>query len=149
MSGSVKRAFSRWAVARGHGRIAHRLLRWALPRAMARRFDPASATGLTASLALTIRDPHGRPPSVYSVTIADGECTVLPGTPPTPGARASISSDDLLLLAGGEVAWPELLSSGRFVLNGDPFLALRFAALFRLPVKLAPVRASTADVATG
>jgi hypothetical protein len=34
------------------------------------------------------------------------------------------------------VTWPRLLASGRFQLTGDPFLALRFASLFRLPVVL-------------
>ena len=37
------------------------------------------------------------------------------------------------------MTWPELISSGRFELSGDPFLALRFASLFRLPVRLDPV----------
>ena len=50
----------------------------------------------------------------------------------------SIGADDLILLAGGAVTWPQLLSSGRFELTGDPFLALRFASLFRLPVALEP-----------
>ena len=47
--------------------------------------------------------------------------------------------DDLIRLAGGAASWPELFSSGRFELSGDPFLALRFAALFRLPVELEPM----------
>jgi hypothetical protein len=41
------------------------------------------------------------------------------------------------------VTWPELISSGRFELSGDPFLALRFASLFRPPVRLDPVQASS------
>ena len=140
----MRRVLSRWAVARGHGRLAHRILRWGLPRAMVRRFDPTAATGLTATLALTLRDPHGRADTIYTVTIADQKCDVIPGAPPSPGARASIASDDLILLAGGVVGWPQLLSSGRFALTGDPFLALRFAGLFRLPVELDPVGAPAA-----
>jgi hypothetical protein len=61
---------------------------------------------------------------------------VRPGAPAHSAARASIGADDLILLAGGAVTWPQLLSSGRFELTGDPFLALRFAGLFRLPVAL-------------
>jgi hypothetical protein len=132
---------SRWLVARGRGRLAHRILSWALPRAIVRRFDPGAAEDLTATLKLTIRDPHGRPDARYEVTVADGACSVARGDPERPGAAASISSDDLLLLAGGVVGWPELLSSGRFELTGDPFLALRFASLFQLPVALEPVSA--------
>lgn len=145
----MRRALSRWAVARGRGRVAHWLLRRALPRAMTRRFDPAAADGLTATLALTVRDPHGRPDAVYTVAIDDGRCAVTPGAPAAPGARASIASDDLILLAGGVAGWPELLSSGRFDLAGDPFLALRFAGLFRLPVELHPVPTPTASAPTG
>lgn len=38
--------------------------------------------------------------------------------------------------------WPSPTTAaprGRFELSGDPFLALRFASLFRLPVRLDPV----------
>jgi hypothetical protein len=49
--------------------------------------------------------------------------------------RAMVGSDDLILLACGVSSWPKLLSSGRFQLSGDPFLALRFASLFKLPVR--------------
>ena len=121
------------------GRYAHRLLLRVLPRAIARRFDPAAAADLTATLELVIRDPHGQPAARYELAIAGARCSVRPGAPATPGARAMIGSDDLILLAAGAVAWPELLSSGRFELTGDPFLALRFATLFRLPVALDPI----------
>jgi hypothetical protein len=47
--------------------------------------------------------------------------------------------EDLTLLAVRAASWPELLSSRSFELNGDPFLALRFALLFQLPVELEPV----------
>jgi hypothetical protein len=50
-----------------------------------------------------------------------------------------VGGDDLIALVRGTVTWPELISSGRFELSGDPFLALRFASLFRLPVRLDPV----------
>jgi hypothetical protein len=64
---------------------------------------------------------------------------VRPGPEPGAGARALVGADDLIALVRGTVTWPELISSGRFELSGDPFLALRFAALFRLPVRLEPV----------
>ena len=56
-------------------------------------------------------------------------------------AAAPDPSRRLAELAGGAVTWPQLLSSGRFQLTGDPFLALRFASLFRLPVVLEPASA--------
>ena len=119
--------------------LVHWILVRVLSRAIARRFDPSAATGLDATLELALRDPHGRPTARYEVQISDGRCAVRPGVPDGAGARASIASNDLILLASGAVGWPELFSSGRFELTGDPFLALRFASLFRLPVVLDPV----------
>jgi hypothetical protein len=108
-------------------------------RAIAMRFDPAAAQGLQATLELAIRDPRGRPPACFELAIADTSCSVRPGAAQRPGARALVGSDDLILLASGAATWPELLSSGRFELSGDPFLALRFASLFKMPVRLDPV----------
>jgi hypothetical protein len=117
-------------------RPAHWIVLRAIPRAIAMRFDPAAADGLRATLQLTIRDPRGRPPAHFHVDIAGASCSVRRGAPERPGARAVVGADDLILLASGAAGWPELLSSGRFELSGDPFLALRFAALFKLPIEL-------------
>lgn len=117
----------------------HWVLTRVLSRAIAHRFDPAAAQELEATLELALRDPHGRPSTHYRLTISGGHCSVSPGTTDGAGARAEIGSDDLIRLAAGDVGWPELFSSGRFDLTGDPFLALRFASLFRLPVVLDPV----------
>ncbi len=109
----------------------------AIPRAIAMRFDPAAADGLQATLAAG----HPRPPRPASgplqLAIADAaaQCGAAPAE--QSGAQAVVGSDDLILLASGAASWPELLSSGRFELSGDPFLALRFAALFQLPVAAA------------
>ncbi|HET8976968.1 MAG TPA: SCP2 sterol-binding domain-containing protein [Solirubrobacteraceae bacterium] len=117
----------------------HAVLMRVMSRAIALRFNPAAADGLEATLELALHDPHGRPPTHYRLMISDGRCAVRPGRAADAGATASIGSDDLIRLASGAVGWPELFSSGRFELNGDPFLALRFAGLFRLPVVLDPV----------
>jgi hypothetical protein len=120
-------------------RTPHWLILRVMPRAIRLRFDPASADGLNACFELAIRDPRGREPTRFELRIADGRCAVRPGGAPRAGARAIIGSYDLILLASGAASWPELLSSGRFELAGDPFLALRFAALFRMPIALEPV----------
>jgi hypothetical protein len=116
--------------------LVHRVLVRVVSRAIAHRFDPAAADDLEATLELALRDPHGRATTRYEVRISQGRCAVRPGAPDGAGARAAIGSDDLIKLASGAVGWPELFSSGRFELTGDPFLALRFASLFRLPVVL-------------
>lgn len=113
--------------------IVHWVLIRLIPRAIARRFDPAAARGLEATVELAIADPHGRPSTCYAVVISGGRCRVAPGTGAPASARAAVRLDDLIALGLGGVGWPELFSRGRFVLTGDPFLALRFASLFGLP----------------
>jgi hypothetical protein len=130
----VRSRLARWLARRDRGRGGHWLILRLLPRAIALRFDGAAARHLEATLELAIR--HESRPVSYALAIADERCAVIPGAPAQAGARASIGADDLILLAGGAVTWPQLLSSGRFELTGDPFLALRFASLFRLPVAL-------------
>jgi hypothetical protein len=119
--------------------MAHALILAALPRAIARRFDAAAAADLDATLELAVR--HASRPATYALAITGSRCSVRSGSPAGAGARAAIGADDLILLAGGAVTWPQLLSSGRFQLTGDPFLALRFASLFQLPVVLEPTSA--------
>lgn len=55
------------------------------------------------------------------------------GAPSNAGATVSAEARDLLRLVSGSAGWPELLAAGRLELAGDPFLALRFPGLFRLP----------------
>jgi hypothetical protein len=39
-------------------------------------------------------------------------------------------------MVSGAASFPELLAWGRLELGGDPFLALRFPSLFRLPARV-------------
>ena len=117
-------------------RAGHWLIMRSLAAAIARRFDARSADGLHATLELAVRDPFGRPPERFTLAIAGPRCAVRRGAAGDAAARATVGSGDLLLLACGAVTWPQLFAAGRFDLSGDPFLALRFAALFRLPVAL-------------
>ena len=119
----------------------HRIVLRVLPRAIAGRFVPPQDP-LCAVLGLAILDPRGGKPAHFSLTVTEEGCSVRPGAADRPAARARVASDDLIRLAGGSASWPELFSSGRFQLSGDPFLALRFAALFALPVELEPIGAS-------
>jgi hypothetical protein len=130
----MKRRLARWLARRDRGRLTHGLILAVLPRAIAARFDAAAAQDLDATLELVIE--HDTRPASYALTIAGARCSVRPGVPQRANARAAIGAGDLILLAGSAVTWPRLLASGRFQLTGDPFLALRFASLFRLPVVL-------------
>jgi hypothetical protein len=144
----VKRRLARWLAGRDRGRLGHALILAALPRAIAARFDAAAAQDLDAVFELAIRH-DGRPSTSYALTITGGGCSVGTGAPERAHARAAIGADDLIRLAGGVVTWPQLLSGGRFQLTGDPFLALRFASLFRLPVVLEPATAAGTGTGTG
>jgi len=143
----MKRRLARWLARRDRGRLTHALILATLPRAIARRFDAAAADDLDATLELAIR--HEVRPASYALRIAGARCTVRPGAPAQANARAALGSDDLILLAGGAATWPQLLSSGRFQLTGDPFLALRFASLFQLPVVLEPAAVARATAVPG
>ncbi len=134
----MRRRLAFWVARLDRRRPVHWIVLRVLPRAIAMRFDPPTDQ-LEATLELAIRDPHGRPAARFELAIAGQSCSVRAGAAQRPGARATVGSDDLILLASGAASWPELLSSGRFDLSGDPFLALRFASLFKLPVALEPV----------
>ncbi len=96
-------------------------------------FDRRSARELTATLELRVRVLPRRRGMAFGLEIENGRLRVRPGAPDDPGATATIAAGDLLRLGVGSVAWPQLLSAGRLELSGDPFLALRFPSLFRLP----------------
>jgi hypothetical protein len=112
--------------------------RWVISRAIRMaipcRFDPGQADSLSATFELRVRDRPRRPPLCFSLAIEERRCAVHPGAPGTAAAAATIWLSDLIRLVLGRVGWPELMSTGRFELAGDPFLALRLPALFRLPV---------------
>jgi hypothetical protein len=137
---AIERAKS--AVARGGDRVAaldqrpvaHRLFLRALPRAILARFDPATARDLEAVFELRVREPGGEP-ARFALLIAGGSCQVIPGPADDAGAVATVGADDLIRLVSGAAGWPELLSKGRLAMTGDPFLALRFPSLFRLPLE--------------
>jgi hypothetical protein len=117
------------AVDRGPGR---RVLLAALPRALARRFDAEAAGDLDTTLELMIRGEDGRAPDRLIVVISRGRCDIRPGAGVTAKASITIGASDIVRLATGAVAWPRLLEGGRLELGGNPFVALRFPALFRL-----------------
>jgi hypothetical protein len=94
-------------------------------------FDRKSAHDVTATFALHVR--IGRRRVSFGVRVEQGRMRISPGAPADPGAIATLYLRDLLRLATGATGWPQLLAAGRLELAGDPFLALRFPGLFRLP----------------
>jgi hypothetical protein len=115
--------------------VAHQAILQAVRVAIPKRFDPERAQDLDATFELRVRDPRGRAPARMALRVAGGRCEVSSGPASAAGATATLGADDMIRLVSGAVGWPELLSSGRLELAGDPFLALRFPTLFRLPVR--------------
>jgi SCP-2 sterol transfer family len=113
---------------------ARRLLVGAIPRAIPWWFDAEAAKNLDATFELAIRDRRSGELDQFAITISDQRCTVTRGPVLDTGARVEICAEDMIRVASGGVGWPELVSSGRLVLSGDPFLAIRFPSLFRLSV---------------
>ena len=111
-------------------------------------FDPKWAEGVDASFELRIPDPAGDPPDVSTVVVRNGRCRIIPRPDPDARVTVTIGADDIVRMASGAIGWPQLVSSGRMVLWGDPYLALRFPLLFGLPAgrgepalfRLAPTR---------
>ena len=94
-------------------------------------FDREAAQDLTATFALRVR--VGRRRVTNGLHVDRGRVRVSRGAPQDPGATVTVQVRDLTRLASGAVGWPQLLASGQLELTGDPFLALRFPGLFRLP----------------
>jgi SCP-2 sterol transfer family len=137
---SARRAPLRVAVARGGAAVArlehrpalHRLVVWSIPMAIPWRFDPEAAGDLEARFELRVRNPAGGEPARFEIHIHEGRCDVRSGG--ADGVTAvTVNAGDLVRLASAATGWPELLSGGRLELSGNPFEALRFPVLFRLP----------------
>jgi alkyl sulfatase BDS1-like metallo-beta-lactamase superfamily hydrolase len=96
----------------------------ALPAGMARKFDPVAAGDLDATFEMCVDDER------FAVRVAGGQCTVERRAAPEAGATVTISAGDIVRMVTGTVQWPVLLAAKRLELGGDPFLALRFPALF-------------------
>ncbi len=97
------------------------------------RFDSEQARDLAATFELRVQRLPRRRAVPLTVRVAEGHCRVLPGAASDAGATATVGIGDMVRMALGQAGWPQLMSAGRLQLTGDPFLALRFPTLFRLP----------------
>lgn len=144
MNGGWEAALARGGavVARFEDRtLLYRALLRAIPIAIPRRFDAEAAGDLEALFELRIRDPRGRGSARFAVKIHDGRCEVRRGAAGDGVTAVTVAPGDLVRLATAATGWPELLSSGRLELDGNPFEALRFPTLFRLPAARAAAAA--------
>jgi hypothetical protein len=112
---------------------------WTIMHGLPVRFDGDAARDLDTVIEVRIRPaaaPNGAAPDCYELVIERGRCRVRHRPSPRAAVAVTIGGADLVRLAAGTAAWPQLLGDGRLQLAGDPFLALRFPTLFRLPAKV-------------
>ncbi len=132
---------SRVALARGGEAVArldrrpavHRAVLSMIPIAIERRFDAEAGGEEELGFELRVRDPGGGEPARFAIEVRQGRCRARRGALPEATSAVTVAAEDLLRVGSGAVGWPDLVSSGRLELSGDPFEALRFPALFRLP----------------
>jgi len=99
---------------------------------MQRLFNPDACKDLDAVFELRIPRKDGRT-DVLALDVTYGHLEVRPGAAANAGAWVSIGGDDMVRLVSGVEPWPQMLADGRLELGGDPFLALRFPVVFKLP----------------
>jgi SCP-2 sterol transfer family len=136
------------AVRRGGARVArwdrnpaaHAALLLVIERTIPLLFNPDAAGRIDQRFELRIRNPRGLEPDAFTIVVADRRCTVVRGPAHAACVTVTIGADDLVRLVSGDVGWPALLSRGRLVIAGNPFLALRFVRMFGLPAQTAPAR---------
>ncbi|HZO79678.1 MAG TPA: SCP2 sterol-binding domain-containing protein [Solirubrobacteraceae bacterium] len=145
MSAAARRVRFRDAIAKGGEAVArleqrplfYRAVLRAIPLAITRRFDAEAAADLDALFELRIRDPRGHEPGRFTIKIHDGRCEVRRGGAGEGVTAVTVAAGDLVRLGSAAMGWPELLSSGRLELSGNPFEALIFPTVFRLPAQRA------------
>ncbi|MBV9335493.1 MAG: sterol carrier protein domain-containing protein [Solirubrobacterales bacterium] len=120
-----------------HRHLFYRAVLRAIPSAISRRFDAEAAGDLNALFELRIRDPRGHEPGRFTINIHDGRCEVRRGGAGDGVTAVTLGAGDLVRLGSAAMGWPELLSSARLELSGNPFEALIVPTVFRLPAERA------------
>jgi len=90
-------------------------------------FDADAAEGFSAIYQFDLSDPNG---GQYTVSIADGACTVTSGVHPDPQVTFSMTGDDCLGVLSGRLEGHTVLMSGRVRVTGDLTLAVLLKTFF-------------------
>ncbi|MEU1209401.1 SCP2 sterol-binding domain-containing protein [Nocardia sp. NPDC005825] len=102
-----------------------------LPIVLRTKFDPTRAGDLEAILLFRLCKPDGEGEDPMTIRIAQGRCRIDRVAHDDPDASASLGLADMIRMAVGAVTPPQLWTSGRLTLTGDPYLFARFSVLFR------------------
>ncbi len=97
--------------------------------AMPGAFRPDKASGVQARFQFNLTGEGG---GVWTVTVADGQCTVQEGATESPNAFIEASAADYLAISRGELEPMKAFMSGKLKAKGDMALLLRFMQFFNL-----------------
>lgn len=75
-------------------------------------------------------DLSGDEGGIWSVTVADGECTVVEGPSDSPNLTISMDAGDYAAMVAGELQPMAAFMQGKIRLQGDMGLAMKFQGLF-------------------
>lgn len=92
---------------------------------MQQRFNPEAAAGLDAVFQYDIDDAGS-----WQARIADGTCSITPGTELNPTVTLSMSADTFADIMSGETDGMQAFMSGALKASGDIMLATRLPDLF-------------------
>jgi hypothetical protein len=124
---------SRRAVIGALGVAGRRVAARAVVAVLPRRFDADAARGIDAVIELQVLGAGAPSDTVgYDLSIRDGRCRVRRAAGTGAGASFTVGLGDLVRLGLGVARWYDLLGAGRLEMRGDPFIALRFPAMFHL-----------------
>lgn len=96
---------------------------------MSGAFQPEKAAGLDVTIQLKLT---GAQAADYMVAIKDQQCSVTPGTAPSPRLTATADSADFMKIFTGKLDGTQAFMTGKLRLAGDMNLALKLLTLFKM-----------------
>jgi putative sterol carrier protein len=95
--------------------------------AMASRFQPTKAAGISATIQYDITGDQG---GTWHAVIKDGTCVVTAGPGANPTLTLTMSGQDWLDMVGGKLSGQMAFMSGKLKLKGDMGLAMKIGSIF-------------------
>jgi putative sterol carrier protein len=96
-------------------------------QAMPSRFQPEKAGDLKAVIQFNLTGEGG---GQYTVSIADGACSVAEGVAPSPNMTLTATAADYLSMLNGETNPMQAFMQGKIQVKGDVSLALKMQSIF-------------------
>jgi putative sterol carrier protein len=91
------------------------------------RFDPSKAAGVTGSIQFDLTGAGG---GTWALEIAEGACKVVEGGVASPTTALSMSAEDFVAMANGNLNAMAAFMQGKIKLQGDMGLAMKFQTIF-------------------